>query len=171
MNDDSVLDARLDGWRNPDPCGCELQQLVHSVKRHAQDEAGSIAAYERIQHACGDPAIAGVLGVILEDEQRHHAMLERVAARLQAEFNWSVTRVPDASVSDQTVTAAELRALEQEERNGAQALRELAYRCRDSRDGLTAVLLESMAMDSEKHAHLLGFAERRLTSHRSRTSD
>jgi hypothetical protein len=47
-------------------------------------------------------------------------------------------------------------------------LRDLAYRCRQSRDDLTAVLLEAMAMDSEKHAHLLAFAVRRLTARSSR---
>lgn len=54
------------------------------------------------------------------------------------------------------------RALIEEERTGAQALRRLATQEKGLDSGLDSLLLEMMAMDSEKHAHLLKFVEKRL---------
>ncbi len=61
---------------------------------------------------------------------------------------------------------AEIRAavarLIEEEKTGAQALRRLAQEERELDGGLGALLLEMMAMDSDKHARLLRFVQRRL---------
>jgi len=49
-----------------------------------------------------------------------------------------------------------------EEKTGARALRGLAQRERGLGGGLDSLLLEMMAMDSDKHARLLHFVQRRL---------
>src|SRR5207302_2329086 len=49
-----------------------------------------------------------------------------------------------------------------EEKTGAQALHGLAQREKGLGGGLDSLLLEMMAMDSEKHARLLLFVQRRL---------
>jgi hypothetical protein len=49
-----------------------------------------------------------------------------------------------------------------EEHTGARFLRELAHREKDVSWGLPSLLIEMMAMDSEKHAHLLEFVHDRL---------
>ena len=53
-------------------------------------------------------------------------------------------------------------ALIKEERTGAHHLRELAHQDKDASAGLQSVLIEMMAMDSEKHARLLQFVHDRL---------
>jgi len=54
------------------------------------------------------------------------------------------------------------QALVEEEGTGTRALRRLAAQEKGINDGLDSVLLEMMAMDSEKHAHLLHFVQLRL---------
>jgi hypothetical protein len=53
-------------------------------------------------------------------------------------------------------------ALIKEEHTGARYLRELAHREKDVSGGLPSLLIETMAMDSEKHARLLQFVHDRL---------
>ena len=66
-----------------------------------------------------------------------------------------------AGGTDEDLTSL-ARALIDEEKTGAQALRRLAQREKGLGSGLDSLLLEMMAMDSEKHAHLLQFVKRRL---------
>jgi hypothetical protein len=55
-----------------------------------------------------------------------------------------------------------LRELEHEERRGAQQLRDLARRERTGDTALPCLLLDAMAMDSDKHACLLAFVAEHL---------
>jgi hypothetical protein len=57
-----------------------------------------------------------------------------------------------------------VRELEDEERRGAQQLRDLAYRERTSETALPCLLLNAMAMDSDKHARLLAFVVEHLAA-------
>ena len=55
-----------------------------------------------------------------------------------------------------------VRALIAEEHTGARHMRDLAKREKGIGAGLHTLLLEMMAMDSEKHARLLHFVQERL---------
>jgi hypothetical protein len=105
--------------------------------------------------------------LILDDEVRHHGLLKRLATTLRDALYW--TQSPDAlpKTSSQAGAASEelvalARALIKEEQAGARMLRELAHRDKGLDSGLDSLLLEMMALDSDKHAHLLQFVERRL---------
>jgi hypothetical protein len=96
-------------------------------------------------------------------------LLHRIASTLRDALNW--THSPDAlpqptgaaqaSPEDLSTLA---HALIDEEKTGAQTLRRLAAREKGLGSGLDGLLLEMMAMDSEKHAHLLQFVQRRLNT-------
>ena len=61
------------------------------------------------------------------------------------------------------------RELVDEERPGARKMRELANKERGIDAGLHSLLLEMMALDSEKHAHLLLFVQQRLATRETST--
>jgi rubrerythrin len=168
------LDNMLAGIRGDitfdrDPSGETFNRLLDAVERHAALEADALEQYEHLAQASGDPVIALVMRLILEDEQRHHRLLHRIASKLRDALNW--THSPDAlpqptgaaqaSPEDLSTLA---HALIDEEKTGAQTLRRLAAREKGLGSGLDGLLLEMMAMDSEKHAHLLQFVQRRLNT-------
>jgi hypothetical protein len=71
----------------------------------------------------------------------------------------------DVSLPQQPVVrdlVAITRNLVDEERRGAHMMRDLAEREKGIDAGLDSLLLEMMAMDSEKHARLLQFVQQRL---------
>lgn len=143
-----------------------LEHLLRAVDTHASAEADALSQYEYLAEASGDAVIALVMRLILDDEVRHHGLLHRMATTLRDALEWTSSPAalprgaPEARVPITFVTLA--KSLIEEERTGARALRRLAEQEKDINGGLDSLLLEMMAMDSDKHARLLQFVERRL---------
>jgi hypothetical protein len=143
-----------------------IERLLHAVDAHAAAEAEALDEYSELADGSGDSVIAFVMRLILDDEVRHHGLLNGMAATLRDALEW--TSSPAALPKGGTLgplpdTYAMLaRRLVEEERTGARALRKFAEQERDINGGLDSVLLEMMAMDSEKHAMLLQFVQKRL---------
>jgi rubrerythrin len=148
-----------------------VERLLRAVDTHAAAEADALVQYEYLAQESGDPVIALVLRLILDDEVRHHGLLHRMATTLRDALEWTSSPaalpkgVPKGAVSSADVILA--HSLIDEERTGARALRRLARQEKDINDGLDCLLLEMMAMDSDKHARLLQFVAQRLEARAS----
>ncbi len=151
----------MDELRHPDPSGAELLCFLQAVEHHIRGEAGSVAAYRRLLRENTDRIVCTAMDMLVRDEERHHRLLRGVARSLREQLTWQQS--PDVLASVPTATSLEeVRLLEQEERRGAAELRERAAQQRSSNTALASLLLETKAMDSEKHALLLAFVDRRL---------
>jgi hypothetical protein len=151
-----------------------VEWLLQAIERHAAAEAGALDLYAQIGNESGDPAVAVVMRLILDDEQRHHTLLKLIEASLRDALNWShspdalpVSAPPDRPVASSL--ASIVRDLVEDERAGARAMRQLASNEKGIAAGLHSTLLEMMALDSEKHAFLLKYVQHRLEA-RSRKS-
>jgi hypothetical protein len=107
--------------------------------------------------------------LILEDEARHHGLLKRMEATLRDALDWtrSPNALPSSGVPQSPVgqnLADVARSLIDDENSGARYMRELARQEKQVGADLHALLLEMMALDSEKHAKLLGFVRDRLAA-------
>lgn len=146
-----------------------VEALLDSLERHAIAEQNALAQYEYLRTASGDPVVALIMQLILDDEERHHSLLKRIETSLRDAIEWthSPAALPD-SVPPRFPVPGELAAtantLIKEERTGAHYLRELAHRDKAASAGLQSVLMEMMAMDSDKHARLLQFVRDQLAS-------
>lgn len=151
------------------PKAGSAEWLLDAVERHATAEQDALAQYEYLRNASDDPVIALVVQLILDDEARHHGLLKRIEATLRDAIEWShspaalpvTVHLQGPGTAKLVETATQLI---KEEHSGAHYLRDLANRDRDASAGLQSVLIEMMAMDSEKHAHLLQFVHDRLAA-------
>jgi hypothetical protein len=144
-----------------------VEWLLSAVEHHASAEADALVQYEQLAESSGDPVIALVMRLILDDEQRHHGLLKRIEASLRDALYWSHSpaSLPTPPTTHQPLhadLAAVARGLIAEEYAGAHTMRGLAEQEKGIGGGLHSLLLEMMAMDSEKHARLLHFVHDRL---------
>jgi hypothetical protein len=118
----------------------------------------------------GDPVVKLLVGLILEDEQRHHSLLRSMVRRLQEEVEFvasaSALPVPDDSVpEDEADVVPALRGLIRDEHEAAHHLRHIAHQEPRLFGGLYPLLLETMARDSDKHAAILRYLLTRFEEH------
>jgi rubrerythrin len=145
-----------------------LDHLLAGFEAHEADEARSIAAYRDLLEQVADPATRALVGIIVADEERHHALLGAMMRTLRASIAWqklddTLEGAPDAP----EVRAALLErttALIALERDGLRESRALAQRVGALYDGLFDALLDAIARDSAKHIALLEYLERHLRS-------
>ena len=169
----SGLPQQIEPDRNPKRG--TIESLRDALEQHARGELDALGHYERLRTATGDPVIALVMRLILEDEERHHGLLRRIEASLRDALDWTrspnalpETDIPQPPIAGDLVELA--HALIVEERSGARDLRDLARSEQRLGSELQAVLLELMALDSDKHGRLLEFVHHRLVA-RARAAD
>lgn len=171
--DNMLAGMSADVIEQRDPRGTTFYRLVDAIERHAAAESAALGQYHYLAEQSDDPIVALIMRLILEDEERHHTLLTRIATTLRDALNWtySPNALPESrgtalSASAQADLIAMARALVEEEQTGARALRRLADRGQGLGDGLDELLLDMMAMDSDKHARLLQFVQKRLERQR-----
>jgi rubrerythrin len=142
------------------------ERLIRALEAHASSEAHDLATCAQLAERSSDPVLKMLMGLVTEDEQRHHSLLQSMVRRLQeeVEFVESPTALPFAepasSVDPELATT--LRSLIRDEHEGARHLRHIARQEPHLYDGLYALLLEAIARDSEKHATILRYLLMRM---------
>ncbi|MBI4492949.1 MAG: hypothetical protein HY690_09170 [Chloroflexi bacterium] len=144
-----------------------VERLLAAFEAQAATVAEALAADRHLAEAASDPAARLVLQLVLEDEARDQRLLERMAAGLRGALEWATSpRTLPAPPAPGEPAAAEwlaaTRARLEAQQVGARRLRQLARQQRQLDDGLFALLLEAMALESQKHARMLRFLVRRL---------
>ncbi len=142
------------------------ERLVRALEAHEAAEAESLDSYHQLADASGDVVVAALVRLVIEDEKRHQQLLLQMTAPIDRRDGLDgalapVPLSPDA-LEDRTAAIVATRALIREEREGARHLRHLARQEHQLHDGVYAILLESMARDSEKHEHILRYVLKRL---------
>lgn len=151
--------------RSPEPQQSPYEILLGALEAHIGAERNSLEHYRELQESTTDPAIELIMGIILEDEERHHALMHRIAARLSDDLKWahSSDALPTSrDISSDTAVYESLRSFVASERSGTHLLQSFATNADGLSGGLPSELLEMMALDSQKHEHLLRFLFHRV---------
>ena len=137
------------------------ERLIRALEAHASAEAHDLSTCRELAERTSDPVLQMLMHLLVDDEQRHHLLLESMVRRLQEEVDFvpSPTALPLAeqdSFADPEL-ASTLRALIRDEHEGARHLRHIARQEPHVYEGLYPLLLETIARDSEKHATILRY--------------
>jgi rubrerythrin len=141
------------------------ERLVRALEAHQAAEAADVASCLQVAQRLGDPVADLLVGMIVEDEQRHDALLRSMIRRLREEVEFvaspDAVPVPTGSGLGTAEPAAEIaasvRGLMRNEHEGSRHLRHLARQEPTLYGGLFPLLLETIARDSEKHATILRY--------------
>lgn len=134
-------------------------EVLDALTAHLRAEKELLADYARAAERATEPDVRYLLRLILDDEARHHRVFQEMANALRNARDWrrQEPRVPDRG---QGGISAELRGLTERllaaERTDRRELRALRRRLRPVADTtLWALLVDLMALDTEKHVRIL----------------
>lgn len=138
------------------------QDLYDHLVAHGANEGHVLDGYQRLAETTDSPAFAYLAGLILDDERRHHQMLNDLAEtiRRSAELSAEPLPIPDLGM----FRADRERILEQTEqflaveRDDQRELKRLEKELRDVRDTTAwQLVVKLMKHDNEKHRMILEF--------------
>jgi hypothetical protein len=170
---DATPIAILNPWLHPLAAGEPppvSERLSRALEAHAAASAADVASCRQLARRLADPVVELLVGLIVEDAQRHDSLLRSMVRRLAEEVEFvaspSALPVPNRSGLGTDETAAEIaasvRALIRNEHEGSRHLRHLARQEPTLYGGLYPLLLETIARDSEKHATIMRYLLHRL---------
>ena len=134
-----------------------MDSVLERLDALTERESSCLRAYRRLAGAIADPACGVILGLLARETEEDRALLRRlVAGALDA------LSAPAAPASGHELT--ELEALSRAAHACADELRELQRRERDAGESTICLLLDALANDSERHAHLLDLLAARCRS-------
>ena len=135
-------------------------RVLDTLAAHRDREQRVVDAYERLAAESDDAAVQYLCQMAIEDERRHHRMVEEMTNRVESWRTGSPvapsTPILQPKVDPDLLDAThELIDLEHEDARGLRRLeRELRYSPATS---LLPLLTELMLQDSEKHLSVLSF--------------
>ncbi len=165
----SVIDAINDPLSSK-PIDSLSDSLERVFLTHIEMESESLDYYRDLHEHSPDPMVQTLMGEVVKDEEHHHGLFTRLAEQFAYELEPTgkapalptAPATPSQAAGKATIKMVKARA--RQERDGARRLRSLAKQNRDLHAGLFSLLLETMAMDSKKHEHILNFVAERMES-------
>lgn len=139
------------------------QETFEALVAHERDEEEVIASYESLAAETSSEAVRYLVGLIVEDERRHHQVLEQLTntIRFQATLDDSGIHLPYLDVHrarDRALLGQTRRFLAVERKDRAQ-LKHLAKSLRVSGGELEAFVVDLLRSDTERHVAILRFIE------------
>lgn len=152
--------TRLEG------ASADEQRLYDHIVAHGQGEAEALRAYAELAGSTKSKAFAFLAELILDDERRHHEILEKLAqaVRSSAEMSPVAEGMPflDLGATSAEVREATARLLEIEDED-SKALRQLAEDLAPYADTtLWGIIIDVLRADTAKHQAILHFIARHL---------
>ena len=144
-------------------------ELVDMLRSHGQREGGALASYQRLAEQSDDEGLRYLVGLIMDDETRHHHQIDDMLNDELHPFRWyedTQQTVPTIKVRDDPALRAETDRLLAFEKEDMKELRRLRKELRWSHgnphgDPLLPLLVDLMLRDTAKHIDILQFIRAR----------
>jgi rubrerythrin len=143
------------------------QDIYDHLVSHGENEKDALITYDELARDTSSAAVAYLIGLILDDERRHHRLLNEMAEtiRTSAELSGEPTPIPSLGRfgSDKDAILAATEQLIGLEENDNRTLERLARELKDVRTTtMWELLLRLMQDDNAKHRRILAFIRDRV---------
>jgi hypothetical protein len=138
-------------------------KIMGHLQRHLDGEQDLLAEYETLLCHSDHPPVRYVLGLLLDDERRHHRILVEMLNQFRSSIDlierhphvpWMIRKADPA-------IAVAMRRLRRAERTDLRQLRALRRRLKFlRRHSLDGVLVDSLILDTRKHLRYLRTIQR-----------
>ncbi len=142
----------------------DLDRLLSAVQGHEVSETEAIAAYRSLAREATDPVVRGLFHMLAQDEEHHHRVLSVIGMELRTLATAGIRPLDMPPRPTEPAVREQLRELASMEREGTKELRLLADQAPTLLRGLVSLLLQLIALDSEKHELILRYVIKELES-------
>jgi hypothetical protein len=144
-------------------------ELFSHLSGHAAREGAILEEYAQAATATQSKALAYLVGILMEDERRHHRWFAELASSLESDASFSGTEpaVPrmDFHRADRVAVRGVTDRLLDHEKADAKELNRLQRELHDvSGTTLWGLLVELMQRDTDKHIAVLTFVKQHLNA-------
>ena len=145
----------------------DTEELVERLARHGREEGELLAEYEELVQQAASPAVRYLVGLVMEDERRHHRTLVEIAeAAAWGHFagtpDDATPNVDRADAGNAALLDVTSRLIEHEDADHEELAR-LRKALRPYADTtLWALLVDTMISDTDKHRRILRFVKEHL---------
>jgi signal transduction histidine kinase len=143
-----------------------IEKLFAQLEAHEREEEETLKDYEAAAKAAPDAGFRYLMGLVLEDEERHHRLSKAMADEVGQSLLWLQREEPLPSIRPTPEEAQKL--LRQTERflkieqDGERQLADMRHQVKDLHAGLLELIVDMMRADTEKHVHILKYIKKRL---------
>lgn len=158
--DEDLFGSAVRGLRESG-ASAEEHDLVAWLTEHGRHEGDLLERYARLAHASASSATRYLVGMIVEDERRHH----RIMAEIAEAIAWGtltspgpgVPRTGPGDLDEDDELVRQTKALLEAEKRDRTELRRLRRRLRSYTGTLWPLLVDLMLLDTDKHTRTLQF--------------
>jgi hypothetical protein len=137
------------------------RDLVELLRRHGVDEGEILEEYQQFATSAESPLARYLVGLIIEDERRHHRVLEEMANSVAwggFDPGHPVERLPKLDRSASSELRSQTRRLLEFEQQDARSLKALRKSLKDYADTTPwRLLVDTLLLDTQKHQLILEF--------------
>jgi rubrerythrin len=138
--------------------------VSHEFQAHVREEQQFLDSYRELVDAIDDPATRLLIELIIEDEERHHGLMARLAEEVRnAPGGNEVTAAPRFSSDDVARLLEPTERFLEAERDDRRRLRALAKALEPlGGQNVWPLIVELMEIDTRKHVRILEYVRWRL---------
>jgi hypothetical protein len=138
--------------------------ITHEFQAHVREEEHFLESYRELVKTIDDPGTRLLVELIVEDEERHHALMARLAREAREAVEGSVATIaPRFSADDIARLLEPTERFLDAERDDRRRLRALAGALKPLRDtNVWPLVVELMEIDTRKHIRVLEYLRTRM---------
>jgi len=153
--------------RVPRADGSEVERLMAVFATHEKRERDSLGAYRESAETHANPLVKFLLHLIVSDEEKHHDIVRRLLASLEADVAWdsqaaTMPRLGRVTAEDRSALLGLADSLIAEEKEGIAEYKTLLKSGKGYYNGLLELLVNTVILDSKKHLMILRFLKQKL---------
>jgi hypothetical protein len=141
----------------------DIRDLVEVLAQHGAEEGKILSTYEDVANSSTNKGAKYLVGLILEDERRHHRLLAEMAnAMAWGSFGGTdEAAIPMLSRGVDDDLLAQTTVLRKAEETDYRELKRLRKQLRPfAQSTMWALIIDMLLLDTEKHATVLRFLEK-----------
>lgn len=143
-----------------------IEKLFTELGEHEKEEQDILKDYEAAANNAPDAGFRYLMGLIAEDEERHHRLSKAMADEVEKSLKWLQGERPLPAMHP---TAKEREELLRQtdrflriERDGERQLSDLREHVKSLHAGLLELIVSMMSVDTQKHIRILKYIKDRL---------